>query len=150
MILDILKYPHPILIKPCGTTILPLSNQQKRFCQDMVETMNAAGGIGLAAPQVGISESIIAVRTKQWGNLILVNPHIIQSSRKTFISKEGCLSIPGKLVEVTRSEWVTVSAQNMDGALGTYYFSGIEAACVQHEMDHLEGTLIIGKNNNEM
>lgn len=150
MVLNILKYPHSILTKYCDTTILPLSDQQKQFCQDMVETMNFAGGIGLAAPQVGISESIIAIKTKQWGDLILINPNIIQSSRKSFLSKEGCLSIPNKLVQVARSEWVTISAQNMDGHSGTYYFSGIESACVQHEIDHLEGVLILERNNNEI
>lgn len=114
----------------------------RQTVERMMQVMKSEGGIGLAAPQVGIGQRIVVLldldsRLPQaW-----VNPRIVQA-RGWMWHEEGCLSLPGKLVRKMRSQWVQVSAYDVHGGHHVFERTGLEAACVQHEIDHLNGVLM--------
>jgi peptide deformylase len=119
---------------------------------DMVETMRASNGVGLAAPQVGILERVIVVETPEdkdepgSGQLYaVVNPEIVRSSPELADGLEGCLSIPGYVGEVSRHETVTIKAQDPQGRKIRIKAQGFLARAFQHEIDHLSGVLFIDK-----
>lgn len=141
-ILNIIQFPDQFLKKLSPETSVPLSNEDRQFCLDMINTMNHSNGIGLAACQVGKLESIVVMKTGIYGDIVLINPKYLQISKSLVDSEESCLSIPNTTVKMKRNEWVVISAFDLDGNLQTYYFTGIESFCMQHEMDHLEGKLI--------
>ena len=121
---------------------------------DQVERMAAlmydALGIGLAAPQIGVSQQLLVYRVGPDGPVIaLVNPEIEWSSRETEEFEEGCLSIPGVLVDVDRPVHVRVRAQDEHGDLRVVEASGLEARVIQHEVDHLNGVLILDRASKE-
>lgn len=147
-VLNILKYPNPILKRP-SLDVENVDEALDAFIDDMVETMYEAKGIGLAAPQVGRSirlavidcpDSEDYVRGKNL--IILINPEITERYGNT-ISNEGCLSLPGLTVEVPRFERVVVRALNrkMEGIV--IEGEGLLAIALQHEIDHLNGILLI-------
>ena len=114
--------------------------------RDMFETMYAAPGRGLAAPQIGVSERVFVVDTT-WKDadpqpMIFVNPHLTDRSDETALGTEACLSIPGKSFDVDRPLWVDASWQDLDGVTHQARFEGVRAVCVCHELDHLDGLLI--------
>jgi peptide deformylase len=114
----------------------------------MVETMYAAPGIGLAAPQVGVLERLIVLDctpddSAERGLLVMFNPQIIAQSEDTSSYEEGCLSIPDHYGQVTRPAEVTVTWLDRDGIPQQQDFSGLWSTCVQHEIDHLDGKLFI-------
>jgi peptide deformylase len=110
---------------------------------DMVETMYDEAGIGLAAPQVGISLRLMVVgHDDRREPRALINPVIIDRGGEV-IAEEGCLSIPGIFAPVTRSEWVDVEAKDIDGRPVKIHGRGLLARVLQHEMDHLDGVLFI-------
>lgn len=114
--------------------------------RDMFETMYAAPGRGLAAPQIGVSERVFVVDTT-WKEadpqpMIFVNPQIMARSDETVRGVEACLSIPGKSFDVDRPVWVDASWQDLDGTTHQGHFEGVQAVCVCHELDHLDGLLI--------
>ncbi len=114
--------------------------------RDMFETMYAAPGRGLAAPQVGVSRRVFVVDT-QWKEadpapMIFVNPKMIARSDETAVGTEACLSIPGRSFAVSRPIWVDMTWQDLDGVSHEGRFEGVEAVCVAHEFDHLNGLLI--------
>jgi peptide deformylase len=113
----------------------------------MRKTLKKSGGVGLAAPQVGISRRFVLVKLQgNEGKLITcIDPKIIAKSKESVDGYEGCLSIPGLGGKVSRSKWVELTYYNLDGKLITYKSSGWEARIFQHELDHLEGTLYIDK-----
>ena len=111
--------------------------------EDMAETMYIERGIGLAAPQVGISKRMIVIDTpiadEESSRLeALLNPEIIESSGE-LIWEEGCLSFPGLTVEITRKETIRVRFQDHKGAWHEMDATGLKAVCIQHELDHLNG-----------
>jgi len=113
----------------------------------MLDTMYDASGRGLAAPQVGITRRLFVTDTS-WKNgarspLIFVNPEITRASDEQQIYPEGCLSIPGQIVNVSRPARVHLRWKDVAGADHSGEFSGFAAACVQHELDHLNGVLCI-------
>ena len=115
---------------------------------DMVETMRAAPGVGLAAPQIGVSKRVIVV---EFGNeddetiptqlFVLVNPEVVSQSKDTIAGVEGCLSVPGLAGEVERARVVTVSGQDQNGKKVKIRAQGWLARIFQHEIDHLNGVL---------
>ena len=114
--------------------------------RDMFETMYDAPGRGLAAPQVGVSQRVFVVDT-DWKEadpapMVFVNPEITNRADTEAVGTEACLSIPGKSFDVSRPVWVELRWQDLDGAARQGRFEGVQAICVCHEFDHLEGLLV--------
>ena len=114
---------------------------------DMLETMYAAPGIGLAAVQVGILKRLIVIdisKEKETKNpLFLINPEIVSKSKKTSIYEEGCLSLPGYFAEIERPAECQIEYIEYDGKKKEMKANGLLATCIQHEVDHLNGILFI-------
>ena len=143
----ILIHPDPRLKKVC-VPVSDISDELRVLADDMLETMYAAPGIGLAAPQVGILRRVIAMDCIKEGEgearpLVMFNPEIVESSDETNVYEEGCLSIPDQYAEVTRPKEVQVKWMDRDGHEQSETFDGLWATCVQHEIDHLNGKLFI-------
>jgi len=123
-----------------------VNNKLLVLIDDMLDTMYDAGGVGLAAPQVGVLKRVVVIDVSEEGNepLILINPVIIESSGEQ-TGDEGCLSVPGKVGTVTRPDYVKVRAYDRD--MQEYTIEGTEllARALSHEIDHLEGELYVDK-----
>ena len=145
----IVLHPDPRL-KKTAAPVSDISDELRQLADDMLETMYAAPGIGLAAPQVGVLDRLIVldcVRDDESEGeprpLIMFNPEVIASSDETNVYEEGCLSIPEQYAEVTRPKEVEVAWLDCNGAEQREVFDGLWATCVQHEIDHLNGKLFI-------
>ncbi|SEM28418.1 peptide deformylase [Roseovarius tolerans] len=143
----ILIHPDPRLKKVCEP-VPDLSDDLRRLADDMLETMYDAPGIGLAAPQVGVTRRLIVLDcVKDEGEeprpLVMFNPEVVASSDETNVYEEGCLSIPDQYADVTRPKIVDVRWIDRDGNAQAETFDGLWATCVQHEIDHLNGKLFI-------
>jgi peptide deformylase len=145
MIYPIVKYGDPVLEKP-AEAITQFDGELKKLAEDMFESMYAAHGVGLAAPQIGISKriAVIDVTFKEDPNakLVLVNPEIVKKQGKQSGS-EGCLSIPEFRETVNRANVVTVRAQDLDGKWFERTGEGLLARALLHETEHLMGKLYI-------
>lgn len=145
--LEIRKYPDEILKKK-AEKIETLDSNLQKLIDDMIETMYKANGIGLAAPQVGVSKRLIIVDTspkqENQGLIVLINPEIIQSEGE-ILSEEGCLSLPGFLTRLKRKERVLVRGTDRKGKEIEIEAEGLLARALQHEIDHLDGTLLIDR-----
>lgn len=118
----------------------------KLLIEAMFDTMIEADGVGLAAPQIGVSQRFFVVDTRRPGEqLVFINPVILETSQELVSHEEGCLSIPGLFCDVMRPESITVQAQDVAGKAFTLKASGLLARVIQHEYDHLEGTLFIDR-----
>ena len=143
----ILIHPDPRLKKVTA----PVENfdaELQRLADDMLETMYAAPGIGLAAPQIGVMHRMLVMDCVKEGEgaarpMVLINPEITAVSEEENTYEEGCLSIPEQYADVTRPAEVTVRWQDVTGAAQEEHFDGLWATCVQHEIDHLNGKLFI-------
>ncbi|MCX7977868.1 MAG: peptide deformylase, partial [Bdellovibrionaceae bacterium] len=160
-VLKILTYPDPRL-KEVSKPVTDFDQDLKKLAEDMLETMYAARGIGLAAPQVNVLKRMVVIDTRPRDEkgrrykydemtelekkieqpLVLVNPKITRGEGKTTFD-EGCLSVPTYFETVERFAKVEVQAQDLNGNQFTFTTDGLLAICVQHELDHLEGTLFI-------
>ena len=138
-ILPIIKYPHPVLRRR-ASTIAVVDDAVRTLAANMRDTMLAASGLGLAAPQVGVSRRLIITEVGE--PLALVNPRII-ASEGAARREEGCLSIPGFVAEVERAGRVIVEALDVHGKTCRIDADGLLAICLQHEIDHLNGVLFI-------
>jgi peptide deformylase len=142
-ILDIRVLGDPIL-RQDTKPVAAVTDDLRRLIDDMFETMHAAKGIGLAAPQVGRTERVAVVDVEGGTQPIaLVNPEVITSSSETEKSEEGCLSIPDVFGDVQRPSSVVVRALDRDGRPIEIEASALLARCLQHEIDHLHGKLFI-------
>lgn len=145
MIYPIVKYGDPVLEKP-AQTINDFDDDLRKLAEDMFESMYAAHGVGLAAPQIGISKriAVIDVTFKEDPNakLVLVNPEIVKKQGKQKGS-EGCLSLPEFREQVSRANVVTVRAQNLEGEWFETTGEGLMARALLHETEHLMGKLYI-------
>ena len=144
-LLPILRYPDPRL-KSLARPVAEVNDEIKRLVRDMAETMYEAPGIGLAAPQVGVTKRLIVMDCIKEGEpepMALVNPEIIWSSEDLTVYEEGCLSIRDQYAEVKRPAEVQVRWTDLEGAVQERHFTGLWATCVQHEIDHLDGRLFI-------
>ncbi len=143
------KLGDPVL----RTKALPVEQFDDRLRDEvrrMAVLMEDALGIGLAAPQVGISHRVLVYRVEPAGSVVaLVNPRIEWSSREEEISEEGCLSLPFVHVDVERPVAVLVEAKDEHGEDVVIEASGLEARVIQHEMDHLDGVLILDRTSRE-
>ncbi len=133
-----------ILLKPTSRVKDPLSKEIQSLLPEMVETMYKEKGIGLAAPQ--INKSIrLAVAEVDDKIYYLINPEITSLSQEKIIFEEGCLSLPGQFFPIIRSEEITVRYQNEKGLPKKLRATGLLAIVIQHEVDHLDGILIINR-----
>ena len=142
--LTILRYPDPRLhtvARPVGA----VDERIRRLVDDMLETMYAAEGVGLAATQVDVHERVIVMDTSEPRDrpLVLIDPEIVARSDETIVAEEGCLSVPQIYDRVERAARVTVRALGRDGAPFELEAEGLTAVCVQHEMDHLVGKVFV-------
>ena len=141
--LTILEYPDPRLrtvAKPVAAVDEPI----RRLADDMLETMYAARGVGLAATQVNVHLRLLVADVSEEKNapLVFINPELVEK-HEVEVSQEGCLSVPGIYEDVTRAQRVRVRALDRDGKPFERDVDGLLAVCVQHEMDHLEGKLFV-------
>lgn len=145
MILPIKKFPEKVLRLPTEEITFPLSPEIKKLTQDMIDTVRAADGIGLAAPQVGKSVKLVIINLEKNGLELfpLYNPKIIKRSFKKVEIEEGCLSLPGVFGMVKRPKKISVEAMTASGQKVTFEDDGWVARVVQHEIDHINGILII-------
>jgi len=143
-LLNILHFPDPRLRKN-AQPVTQVDDAVRKIVDDMLETMYAAPGIGLAATQVDIHQQIIVIDISEQKNqpLCLINPKIITREGELYSHEEGCLSVPSIYESVERPERVTVEALNRAGDTFTLNAEGLLAVCIQHEMDHLQGRLFI-------
>jgi peptide deformylase len=143
-VLKVRKYGDPTLRKS-AVPIGDVTPELRRIIADMTETMYDEVGIGLAAPQVGISLRLIVISDEDSrGVQALLNPAIIERGGEV-TGEEGCLSIPGVFAPVTRAAWVKVEARSVDGQPITINARGLRARVLQHEIDHLDGVLFIDR-----
>ena len=145
MILDIVKYGDPVLTQR-AREVTEFDDALRKLVDDMFETMYGAPGVGLAAPQVGILKRLFVMDCSSGRNkkqkIALINP-VIETEEGEQVGEEGCLSFPGIFVQVTRPQRVVVRAQDTDGSPFTLDIMDLEARCVAHETDHLDGELFI-------
>ena len=142
-ILNIVTSEDEVLRKKCRP-VDKITPRVLTLLDDMVETMRATNGVGLAAPQVGILRRIVVVEVEPGEVYELINPKIIAFSGEQE-GAEGCLSVPGKWGLVKRPMHVTVRAMNRDGEIVDYTGSELLARCFCHEIDHLDGKLYIDR-----
>lgn len=158
---EILKFPDPRL-REVSEPVTEFNEELKALVRDMLETMYDAKGIGLAAPQIGVLKRVLVIDTRPRDEkgrrykydemtemeraieqpLVLINPVVIKGEGKTTFD-EGCLSIPGYFETVERFDRIVMRAQNVEGQEFTVETDGLLAICMQHELDHLEGTLFV-------
>ena len=149
-VLDILVYPDPRL-KEISKPVAQFDDSLRSFILDLEETMRAgAGGVGIAAPQVGRLERIVIVdvssrpKIKHHGRLVLINTKII-SKEGSAVGREGCLSVPEYTGNVARAKFITLRALDEFGKSREFQMERYEARAVQHEMDHLDGLLLLDR-----
>jgi len=146
MIYPIVKYGNPVLEQPAETVTEFDTPELNKLVDDMFESMYAARGVGLAAPQIGIGRRIAVIDTSAGEDpsqkLVLINPEILRKEGTQTI-EEGCLSIPGFREDVRRSKKVTIRAQNAKGEFYELTGEDLLARAFQHETDHLNGRLYI-------
>jgi len=150
-VLDIITVPHPVLSQRAR----PVREEEfgealEQLCSDMAETMYAAPGVGLAGPQVGDLRCIIVLdagEDEERGKRLrkMVNPSIVERSEETIQWEETCLSVPGLEVMVERNRRVRVQWRQPDGTAAEDWFEDYEAVIVQHELDHLVGTVLLDR-----
>lgn len=143
-LLEIKKFPDSVLKKKCKS-LKKIDAETKKLVSAMLSVLYQNKGIGLAAPQIGISERIIVCDIGE-GPLILINPKI--SGRKgTAVAEEGCLSFPGVFLEIKRAKEITAKALNLEGKEIRIKAENLLARVLQHEIDHLDGVLFIDRIN---
>lgn len=146
-VLEIKRYPEPVLKKK-AQPVAEIDDALQTLIDDMIETMHAAPGVGLAAPQVGVSRrlAVIDIGTKdaEAPLLVLINPvFVLKEGEVEF--EEGCLSIPEYTAKIERAERVVVRAFNREGKEYEVDTDGLLAVALQHEIDHLDGLLLIDR-----
>ena len=143
---EILTEPNEVLRKK-STDVEKVDEDIKKLMDDMLETMYAAPGIGLAAIQVGVPKRVIvldiAPKDSPRNPMYFVNPKIVEKSKNNSTYEEGCLSVPGQFAEIDRPDKCHVKYLDYNGTPKEIEAEGMLATCIQHEMDHLEGILFI-------
>lgn len=153
-VLQIYVAPHPVLKKKAEPVENGVTDELRQLMDDMVETMYACDGIGLAAPQVGVSQRVLVIdidqprdastpAEKRGKPQYFVNPEILWSSEDLRIYNEGCLSVPGQYADVTRPDKIRIRYLDYHGKQQEMDVDGLLATCLQHEMDHLNGILFV-------
>ena len=145
-VLPILVAPHPVLKKKADP-VAEVDDEIRTLMEDMLETMYAAPGIGLAAPQVGVSKRVLVMDVSRDGEdsepLRMANPEVIWESDDIASYEEGCLSFPEQYAEVLRPAEVTIRYLDQNNEAQELKADGLLATCVQHEIDHLDGVVFV-------
>jgi peptide deformylase len=146
-ILKIHTYPDLVLTKKAKSVDV-FDKKMQRFFDDMIETMYTDDGVGLAAPQVGVSKQILIAspQNEPGTETVICNP-VIEKSEGSQIGPEGCLSFPGIYADVPRAQWIRLRYQDRTGKIVISEIADFFARIVQHEMDHLNGVLLIDRVN---
>lgn len=146
-VLEIKKYPD-VILRNKASEIKDIDSNVQKLIDDMIETMYKSNGIGLAAPQVGVSKRLIIVdikRPEEKGSpIVIINPHIV-STEGEILSEEGCLSLPGFITRLKRHEKIFVKGTDREGKEIHIEADGLLSRAIQHEIDHLEGILLIDR-----
>ena len=146
-ILKIHTYPDSVLTQKAGPVSI-FDKKMQIFFNDMIETMYTDDGVGLAAPQVGVSKQIlIASPLNEPGTEVVICNPVIEEFRGTQLGSEGCLSFPGVYTEVPRANWIRLRYQDRNGKTQIQEIEDFFARIIQHEMDHLNGVLLIDRVN---
>jgi len=142
---EVVKWPDPVLAKP-GEKVTEFGPELAQFVEEMFDTMYAAQGIGLAAPQIAVSKQITVIDTsfkeRPEDKIVLINPEIVEREGKQ-VEEEGCLSLPEIREKVARAAWVKVRAQDVNGEWFEVEGEELLSRALQHEIDHLHGILFI-------
>lgn len=155
--MKVYTFPDPVLHEVCEPVEVG-DKQFSRHAKRMLKEMYKSDGVGLAGPQVGILNRIIVIDTDYATEdengqllprrpLVMINPEIVEHSDETIVSNEGCLSLPGLMVDVDRWEWVKVKAFDEDYNEVVHEGEGLFGRCMQHEIDHLDGVTLIERLN---
>ena len=148
----VLQYPDPRL-KQKSEPVEQIDDEIRDLVTDMLDTLKSIGGVGLAAPQIGVFKRIVLIDVSQGEDdpdatqdfKVLINPTIIVLNPAKHAENEGCLSVPEFRAEVSRPSEVAIDAIGLDGEKLHYEGKGYYGACMQHECDHLDGTLFIDR-----
>ncbi|CAG0963798.1 peptide deformylase [Geobacter sp.] len=145
MVRTILTYPDPILKKK-AVPVTVINDATRELVRDMAETMYDAQGVGLAAPQIGVSQRVIVIDVSQRDErpelIVCINPVFVHTEGESY-EEEGCLSVPKYAANVHRHASVVVKALNLDGEEVSYKAEGLLSIAFQHEIDHLDGILFV-------
>jgi peptide deformylase len=143
--MKILKYPDPFLFKKVKA-VVAFDSSLESLGKEMLETMKANNGVGLAANQVGIDKRIFVMQCDEnKPSYIFINPVIIHKSFEYDSFDEGCLSVPSIYVPIQRSKVITLVWKDTKGEAHEKSFDGLESICIQHEVEHLDGIVFINK-----
>lgn len=146
-VLEVLLFPDPRL-KMVAAPVETIDASVQALVDDLIDTMRATPGVGVAAPQCGIMQRVVVIdvtgKAPGQGLLVLINPHVVKLEDEKIV-REGCLSIPEYTANVRRGQKCWVSAQDRDGTRREIYAEGLEAVAIQHEMDHLDGILFLDR-----
>ena len=141
-ILPICCFPSDPVLRQKAKRVSRIDGSIQRLVDDMVETMQQASGVGLAAPQVGVSLRVVVLQMPDEEPIAIINPEIVKRTGEQEVT-EGCLSIPGYFSELKRSASVTVKGRDRQGKAIRVKASGLMAEVLEHEIDHLDGILYI-------
>ena len=141
-ILPICRFPQDLVLRQKAKRVSRLDNSIQRLIDDMVETMQQANGVGLAAPQVGVSLRVIVLQMPEEEPMAIINPEIVKHLGEQEVN-EGCLSVPGYFGEIKRAASVMVKGRDRQGKAIRIKATGLMAEALEHEIDHLNGTLYI-------
>jgi len=136
---------NPILRKK-SEPIIEISEEILNLAKDMIETITKIDGVGLAAPQVGKNLRLLVIRSNLSKKQVFINPEIIKISKKTGESEEGCISLPNIFLKIKRAKSLKIKALDKNGKQFKLKAKGLLARAIQHEIDHLNGILIIDKH----
>jgi peptide deformylase len=140
-ILPMRRYGDPIL-RQKAKPVDAVTPELRKLIADMIDTMHDEIGVGLAAPQVGVSLRLAVMDDGKGGTRALINPRITEW-RGSVLAEEGCLSVPRIFADLTRAEWIRMEAEDEEGGTIAQELHGFPARIVQHEIDHLDGVLFI-------
>lgn len=147
-VLTVLTLPEPIL-RQKSKRVRSIDGSVRKLAGDMIETMHAASGVGLAAPQVGVPLRVIVIGMPEEEDFVLINPEVVRRSGERLVT-EGCLSVPGYFGEIQRAQRVTVKGKDLSGKEVRIKAEELLAQALEHEIDHLNGVLYIDHlENNE-
>ena len=142
MLRPVLQYPDPTLAK-VREPVAEINDEIRALAQDLLDTLSTVGGVGIAAPQVGVLKRVIVVdcdvEAEEPNPIVLVNPVLVQTKGDPVTDEEGCLSCPGISVPITRAPWASVDYLDLDGNPQHIESDGLLGRCLQHEIDHLDG-----------
>lgn len=147
--LEVVHYPAPVL-KKRALAVANVDGRVADLCEGMFPAMYAARGIGLAAPQVGVSERlfVLDMQQEQSERIICINPEV-REHHGVVVAEEGCLSLPNVYAELERAETLLLAYVDLDGEMRTLEAEGLMARAIQHELDHLNGILLFERLSRE-